>query len=179
MLGIAFPGNAPSPHSPCPAQAEREARIAAELADADDSLRVQEEEAMSSTLGPLGLAIHEIAPDGHCLYRALGGWRHAGCWCLEALYQFSPACKLCARLVWPALLERPLIRSGPGMMERQAFYSFRSTPLGDGAPGNASLVQHPGAYSTLSSPPLPCRAPAGPPGREWRGILPGAAAPGC
>ncbi|KFM27686.1 OTU domain-containing protein 6B [Auxenochlorella protothecoides] len=52
-------------------RAEREARIAAELADADDSLRVQEEEAMSSTLGPLGLAIHEIAPDGHCLYRAL------------------------------------------------------------------------------------------------------------
>ncbi|KAL6766376.1 hypothetical protein ACKKBG_A35785 [Auxenochlorella protothecoides x Auxenochlorella symbiontica] len=53
------------------AEAEREARIAAELADADDSLRVQEEEAMSSTLAPLGLAIHEIAPDGHCLYRAL------------------------------------------------------------------------------------------------------------
>lgn len=52
-------------------QAEREARIAAELAELGDTDRVLEERALKKLLRPLGLAIREIPPDGHCLYRSL------------------------------------------------------------------------------------------------------------
>ncbi|KAL4424340.1 hypothetical protein ABPG75_001641 [Micractinium tetrahymenae] len=50
---------------------EREARIAAELAELGDTDRVIEERALQAVLRPLGLRIHQIPPDGHCLYRSL------------------------------------------------------------------------------------------------------------
>ena len=52
-------------------QAEREARIAAELAELGDTDRVLEERALKQLLAPLGLAIYDIPPDGHCLYRSV------------------------------------------------------------------------------------------------------------
>ncbi|KAL4431981.1 hypothetical protein ABPG77_000248 [Micractinium sp. CCAP 211/92] len=50
---------------------EREARIAAELAELGDTDRVIEERALQAVLRPLGMRIHQIPPDGHCLYRSL------------------------------------------------------------------------------------------------------------
>jgi len=52
--------------------AEREARIAAEVAEAGESAKDAEERELSVTLRPLGLRLREIPADGHCLYRSLG-----------------------------------------------------------------------------------------------------------
>lgn len=51
--------------------AEREARIQAELAELGDTDRVIEERELKAILRPLGLGIQPIPPDGHCLYRSL------------------------------------------------------------------------------------------------------------
>ena len=51
--------------------AEREARIAAEVADLGETERVAEEKALKRLLAPLGLGVKDIPPDGHCLYRSL------------------------------------------------------------------------------------------------------------
>mmetsp|Transcript_25187 Transcript_25187/g.63934 ORF Transcript_25187/g.63934 Transcript_25187/m.63934 type:complete len:372 (-) Transcript_25187:390-1505(-) len=53
------------------AEAEREARVAEELAAAGPSARQQEEEALHALLVPLGLAVRDIRADGHCLYRSI------------------------------------------------------------------------------------------------------------
>ncbi|KAF8065793.1 OTU5 [Scenedesmus sp. PABB004] len=51
--------------------AERDARIAAELDALGPSEREEEEKALRALLAPLGLGIKEIRADGHCLYRSL------------------------------------------------------------------------------------------------------------
>lgn len=53
-------------------QAERDARIQAELEALGETEREREEEALRAGLAPLGLAVHDVAPDGHCLYRSIG-----------------------------------------------------------------------------------------------------------
>jgi len=50
---------------------EREKRMADEKAGAGPSAREVELERLSAVLSPLGLAVHEIAADGHSLYRSL------------------------------------------------------------------------------------------------------------
>lgn len=52
--------------------AEREARIAAENAELGETERMAEERELQLLLKPLGLAVKDIPPDGHCLYRSLG-----------------------------------------------------------------------------------------------------------
>jgi len=52
-------------------QAEREQKIAEELAGYGDSRRVVEEEALATQLLPYGLMLRDIPPDGNCLYRAV------------------------------------------------------------------------------------------------------------
>uniref|UniRef100_UPI0035256292 hypothetical protein n=1 Tax=Salmonella enterica TaxID=28901 RepID=UPI0035256292 len=52
-------------------EAEREARIAAELADLGETERMAEERELQLLIEPLGLAVKDIPPDGHCLYRSL------------------------------------------------------------------------------------------------------------
>ncbi|CAK0784589.1 hypothetical protein CVIRNUC_007793 [Coccomyxa viridis] len=51
--------------------AEREQRIADELAQMGDSERLVEERSLAQLLQPLGLAVQDIPADGHCLYRAV------------------------------------------------------------------------------------------------------------
>eukprot|EP00198_Chlamydomonas_reinhardtii_P000235 XP_001689570.1 predicted protein [Chlamydomonas reinhardtii] len=52
-------------------KAERQARIAEELAALGPSDKALEEERLADLLAPLGLAIREIRADGHCMYRAV------------------------------------------------------------------------------------------------------------
>lgn len=52
-------------------EAEREARIAEELANMPETERHAEAKAMRALLRPLQLQVHEIQPDGHCLYRSV------------------------------------------------------------------------------------------------------------
>ena len=52
-------------------EAEREARIAAEIAELGETERLAEERQLKEILEPLGLHIYDIPPDGHCLYRSL------------------------------------------------------------------------------------------------------------
>jgi OTU domain-containing protein 6 len=52
-------------------EAERDARIAAELAELGETERVAEERQLKEFLHPMGLDIVDIPPDGHCLYRSL------------------------------------------------------------------------------------------------------------
>lgn len=51
--------------------AEREARIAAENEELGETERMAEEKELKKLLAPLGLAVKDIPPDGHCLYRSL------------------------------------------------------------------------------------------------------------
>ena len=51
--------------------AEREARIAQETSELGETERMLEEKALKKVLAPLGLAVKDIPPDGHCLYRSL------------------------------------------------------------------------------------------------------------
>ena len=51
---------------------ERDRRIAEGEAEAAmDNPRLREREKLTSLLSPLGLAIRDITPDGHCLYAAI------------------------------------------------------------------------------------------------------------
>ena len=51
---------------------ERDKRIAEGEAEATtDNPRLKEREKLTSLLTPLGLAIRDITPDGHCLYAAI------------------------------------------------------------------------------------------------------------
>jgi OTU domain-containing protein 6 len=52
-------------------EAERDARIAAELAELGETERAAEERQLKEFLHPMGLDIVDIPPDGHCLYRSL------------------------------------------------------------------------------------------------------------
>lgn len=52
-------------------EAERNARIAAELAELGETERVREERQLGELLEPLGYQIRDIPPDGHCLYRSV------------------------------------------------------------------------------------------------------------
>lgn len=52
-------------------EAEREARIAAELAELGETEREAEEKELQLLLSPHGLGIKDIPPDGHCLYRSI------------------------------------------------------------------------------------------------------------
>lgn len=52
-------------------EAERDARIAAELAELGETERAAEERQLKELLHPMGLDIVDIPPDGHCLYRSL------------------------------------------------------------------------------------------------------------
>lgn len=51
--------------------AEREARIQAELANLGETERMVEEEKLRRVLVPLGLYIRDIPSDGHCLFRSV------------------------------------------------------------------------------------------------------------
>lgn len=51
--------------------AERSARIDEEKAALGETLREREEAALQEQLAGEGLGVHDIVPDGHCLYRAL------------------------------------------------------------------------------------------------------------
>lgn len=51
--------------------AERSARIDEERAALGETLREREEAALQEQLAGEGLGVHDIVPDGHCLYRAL------------------------------------------------------------------------------------------------------------
>lgn len=51
--------------------AERDARVAEEQADMGESAKITEEKSLNDKLAPLGLRVHDIKADGHCLYRAL------------------------------------------------------------------------------------------------------------
>ncbi|KDD76441.1 hypothetical protein H632_c225p2 [Helicosporidium sp. ATCC 50920] len=55
----------------CQQEREREERIAREQAERGASERELEEAAVSERLAPHKLAIHQIPPDGHCMFRAL------------------------------------------------------------------------------------------------------------
>lgn len=55
----------------CQQEREREERIAREQAERGASERELEEAAVSERLAPRKLAIHQIPPDGHCMFRAL------------------------------------------------------------------------------------------------------------
>ena len=51
---------------------DRDRRIAeGEAEAAEDNPRLKEREKLTSLLSPLGLAVKDITPDGHCLYAAL------------------------------------------------------------------------------------------------------------
>lgn len=52
-------------------EVEREARIAAELAELGETEREAEEKELQLLLSPHGLGIKDIPPDGHCLYRSI------------------------------------------------------------------------------------------------------------
>ncbi|XP_022150246.1 OTU domain-containing protein 6B-like [Momordica charantia] len=51
-------------------EAERDRRIEEEQSNIVSN-RMVENEQLEKKLGPLGLTVHEIKPDGHCLYRAV------------------------------------------------------------------------------------------------------------
>jgi OTU domain-containing protein 6 len=55
---------------------EREQRIAEETANAGPSARDVENQVIQQQLTPLNLCIHEVAADGHCLYRSVAA--HCG-----------------------------------------------------------------------------------------------------
>jgi OTU domain-containing protein 6 len=50
--------------------AEREARIAAEVAELGETERMAEEKALARLLAPQGFQVKDIPADGHCLYRS-------------------------------------------------------------------------------------------------------------
>lgn len=51
--------------------ADRDARVAEEQANMGESAKVTEENNLNCKLAALGLRVHDIKADGHCLYRAL------------------------------------------------------------------------------------------------------------
>jgi len=57
-------------------EAEREARIKEELANIGDTQQKIEARQLFELLAPLGLRVHDIPADGHCLYRSLSHQLH-------------------------------------------------------------------------------------------------------